>query len=359
MHRFLFDLMKKFELCFSFPEDDCHYLIPELLDKQEPAAASAFRPRDCLNFEYHYPILPEGLLPRFIVRTHMLSEGQYRWRTGVILKFEDNSALVKSDVLDRKVFIHVSGPVGGRRRLLAIIRSDFEHIHGAIRNLQPKEMIPLPNSPSIVIPFQELLVMEQSGREYLPKVVGDRVVDININEVLNGVDIETSRRRAEPIEDLAPRIRLFCSYSHKDEMLRNEMETHLKLLQRQGLIETWHDRKIEAGDDWKADIDKNLERAEVILLLVSADFIASDYCYEKEMERALERQRNGEARVIPIIVRDVNWRIAPFSRLQALPKNGLAITKWEDKDSAWRNVSEGVERVVSEIRLKLLNQPFP
>jgi internalin A len=143
---------------------------------------------------------------------------------------------------------------------------------------------------------------------------------------------------------------LFYSYSHKDENLRNELETHLKLLQRQGLIESWHDRDIEAGDEWKRKIDDNLERADIILLLVSADFIASDYCYEIEMRRALERHEKEEARVIPVVVRDVNWRTAPFAGLQALPKDALAVTKWADKDSAWRNVSEGIEKVAGQMR---------
>jgi internalin A len=116
----------------------------------------------------------------------------------------------------------------------------------------------------------------------------------------------------------------------------------------------WHDRKIEASGDWAQEIDENLERADIILLLVSADFIASDYCYEKEMTRALERGREGKARVVPVIVRDVNWRKAPFAKLQALPKGGLAVTKWGDRDSAWRNVSEGIERVVEEIRQGLM-----
>jgi internalin A len=145
-------------------------------------------------------------------------------------------------------------------------------------------------------------------------------------------------------------VRLFYSYSHKDESLRNKLETHLKLLQRQGLIEPWHDRKIEAGDEWKRKIDENLERAAIILLLVSADFITSDYCYEKEMQQALERHEQREVRVIPVVVRDVNWRIAPFAELQALPKDGKAVTLWEDRDSAWPNVSEGIERVVEEMR---------
>jgi internalin A len=352
MRRFIFDLMKKFELCFSFPDDDMHYLIPELLDKQEPAEAAEFKSEECLNFQYHYPVLTEGLLPRFIVRTHTLSEGLSRWRTGVILSFEGNHALVKADVQDKKVFIKVSGPVPGRRRLLAVIRSDFERIHHDIRNLQPKEMIPLPDYPEVVTPYQELLVMEQNGMKKFPKVVGTEIVELDVQELLNGVDLEGTRRRERVMDERRQALRLFYSYSHKDENLRNELETHLKLLQRRGLIETWQDRNIEAGDKWERKIDENLERADIILLLVSADFIASDYIYGQEMEWALEREKNGEARVIPVIVRDVNLKDAPFAGLQYLPKDGLAVTEWKSKDSAWRNVSEGIERVVEELRKK-------
>jgi internalin A len=352
MHRFLLDLMKKFDLCFGFADNDAHYLIPELLDKQEPADTVAFQPEKCLNFQYHYSVLPEGLLPRFIVRTHTLSELLPRWRTGVILKFENNRALVKADVQDKKVFISVSGPTSGRRQLLAIIRSDFERIHHDIRNLQPQEMIPLPGYPAEVVPYKELLVMEQTGRKQFPKVVDGQVLDLDIHRLLNGVDIEGTRRREGVVNERGQAVRLFYSYSHKDEHWRTQLETHLKLLHRRGLIDPWYDRNIEAGDEWKQRIDENLEHADIILLLVSADFIASDYCYEKEMKRAIERQERKEARVIPIIVRDVDWKDTPFAKLQALPKDGLAITKWSDKDSAWRNVSEGIKKVVEEIRKK-------
>jgi internalin A len=356
MHRFIFDLMKKFELCFSFPDDDACYLVPELLDKQEPEETAEFNPAECLNFEYHYPVLPEGLLPRFIVRTSSLSEGpeesKLRWRTGVILRFEDCRALVKADLQDKRIFIHVKGPAASRRRLLAIIRSDFERIHRDIRKLEPQEMVPLPEHPNVVMPYQELLVMERSGMTTFPKVVGAGVTELNVQRLLNGVDLEGTRRSERELEWRSDAVQLFLSYSHKDESLRNELETHLKLLQRQRLIETWYDRLIEAGDEWKEKIDDNLERAEIILLLVSADFIASDYCYEKEMRRALERHEKGEARVIPVIVRDVNWSRAPFAKLQALPKDSLAVTKWPDKDSAWRNVSEGIEKVAEEMRKK-------
>ncbi|HEY0081118.1 MAG TPA: COR domain-containing protein [Pyrinomonadaceae bacterium] len=351
MRRFIFDLMKKFDLCFSFPGDECHYLIPELLDKQEPEETAQFEPEECLNFQYHYPVLPEGLLPRFIVRTHTLSEGLPRWRSGVILKFEENRALVKADVQDRKVFVSVSGALAGRRRLLAVIRSDFDRIHGDIRNLQPQEMIPLPAHPKAVVSYQEMLLMEQSGVKTLPKGVDGRVVELDVNELLNGVDLKGTRQRREKrMDELHQAVRLFYSYSHEDESLRNRLETHLKILQHQKLIEGWKDRDIEAGEDWKQKIDENLERAQIILLLVSPDFIASDYCYEKEMKRALERHEKGEARVIPVIVRDVNWRIAPFAGLKALPRDGKAVDTWENQDTAWREVSEEIQRVAERMR---------
>src|ERR1035441_1649714 len=108
---------------------------------------------------------------------------------------------------------------------------------------------------------------------------------------------------------------VFFSYSHKDEDLRDQLEGHLSGLRRQGVISTWHDRRITAGSELENAIDKNLSEADVILLLVSPDFINSDYCYEREMIRAMERHKNGEARVIPVILRACDWHELPFGQL--------------------------------------------
>ena len=147
-----------------------------------------------------------------------------------------------------------------------------------------------------------------------------------------------------------PALCVFLSYSHKDENLRKQLETRLKLLQRQGVIASWHDRLIGAGQEWKEQISRNLEQADIILLLVSADFIASDYCYDVEMARALARHKTGKARVIPVIVRDVDWSDAPFAKLQALPRDGKAVRLWSDRDAAWRNVAEGIKKAAEELR---------
>jgi hypothetical protein len=145
-------------------------------------------------------------------------------------------------------------------------------------------------------------------------------------------------------------IHLFYSYSHKDEELRNQLETHLALLRRQGFIHQWHDRRIGAGQEWAGAIDVNLESAQIILLLVSADFIASDYCYEQEMARAIERHEAGEACVIPVILRAVDWTDAPFAKLQALPKDGKPVTAWVDRDAAWLDVARGIRKAVEALR---------
>ena len=143
---------------------------------------------------------------------------------------------------------------------------------------------------------------------------------------------------------------VFYSYSHRDERLRDVLATHLSLLRREGVISEWHDRRITPGDPWQQSIDENINNADIILLLVSADFIASDYCWGKEVLRAIERHASGAARVIPIIVRPVDWAGAVFGKLQALPENGKPITLWTNRDLAWVNVVKGMRTAVEALR---------
>src|SRR5262245_42862483 len=143
-------------------------------------------------------------------------------------------------------------------------------------------------------------------------------------------------------------LRVFLSYSHADERFRHELVKHLVLLVRQGLIERWDDRCIRPGDDWKSAIDDRLDQADLILLLVSADFLASDYCYDVEVRRALERHKAGEARVVPLILRPVRWKSAEFGGLMPLPTEGRPVAQWETADAAWADVAEGIARIAEE-----------
>lgn len=142
-------------------------------------------------------------------------------------------------------------------------------------------------------------------------------------------------------------LKVFVSYSHTDEKLKDAVLKHLKPLERMNLITEWHDRKLLPGDDWGEEINQNLDSADIILLLVSIDFINSKYCYDIELDRALERHEAGQCRVVPVILRGCLWQHSPFSKLQALPRDGKPAASWEDLDEALATVAEGI-RVVAE-----------
>jgi uncharacterized protein YegL len=151
-------------------------------------------------------------------------------------------------------------------------------------------------------------------------------------------------------------ITVFYSYAREDESLREQLEKRLSMLRRQGLISEWHNRQIAAGTEWAKEIDAHLETASVILLLVSSDFLASDYCYDSEMQRALERHTRGEARVIPVVLRPCKWQQAPFAHLQVLPHDGKSATEWNNLDAAFLDITQGIRKAIEQqIPLPLLS----
>jgi hypothetical protein len=138
-------------------------------------------------------------------------------------------------------------------------------------------------------------------------------------------------------------VRLFFSYSHEDEALRDELEKHLASLKHQGIIDAWHDRRIEAGEEWASQIDDQLRTADIILLLVSADFIASPYCYDLEMKEALRRHKAGEAKVIPVVLRPCDWHDLPFGKLQVATRDGRAVVKFPTLDDGFLEVVQAIK----------------
>ncbi|MEO1297906.1 MAG: toll/interleukin-1 receptor domain-containing protein [Cyanobacteria bacterium J06636_16] len=142
---------------------------------------------------------------------------------------------------------------------------------------------------------------------------------------------------------------VFISYSHKDEDLKEELEVHLSTLTRQNKIKPWQDRTLEAGTEWDPQIKAALEAAQIILLLITPRFMASNYINDVELTRALERHRAGAARVIPIILKPVDLVGTPIAQLQALPKDAKPITRWGDQDEAFLDVVKGIRRVVDSL----------
>jgi hypothetical protein len=145
-------------------------------------------------------------------------------------------------------------------------------------------------------------------------------------------------------------LEIFISYSHKDQEYRDKLVTFLTPLEFDNIIRVWHDQKIMPGQDWDKEITKTLAKSDIVLLLLSADFLASNYIRVKELKIAFERHAKQEAVVIPIIIRPCPWkRHQKLSELQALPKGGKAVSLWEDEDDALNNVFEGIEKAITHI----------
>ncbi len=145
---------------------------------------------------------------------------------------------------------------------------------------------------------------------------------------------------------------VFVSYSHADAEIKTQLIKHLEPLKKLGLIDTWHDQQIKPGDEWSKEISKNLSSSDIILLLISIDFINSKYCYDIELEQALEMHQHGKAVVIPIILRQCLWQYTPFAALQALPKDGKAIKSFADIDDVLTSVAAGIRIVADDLSTK-------
>ena len=191
-HRFILDMMRKFEICFEYPDSaGRRYLIPEQLPKNEPELNWDIA--GALNFEYHYTVLPPGLISRFIVLTHRkLTHRPTYWRSGVVLKFDGNMSLIRADTENKQIYISILGPTPGRRRALTAIRSTFDYIHNAYPKIGAKEKVPLPDAPRLVVDYRHLLVLEEEGEtSFIPEGASKRY---DVQDMLNGIEDNRSNR---------------------------------------------------------------------------------------------------------------------------------------------------------------------
>lgn len=141
-------------------------------------------------------------------------------------------------------------------------------------------------------------------------------------------------------------VKIFISYAREDEAYKDKLQTSLAILQREGFIDTWDDRQILGGQVWDDKIKAALDAAQIILLLVSADFLASAYIFDVEIKHAMEKHHSKKAIVVPIILRSCLWEIAEFNGLTAFPKDGLPVGSWEDEDEAFFDIVSGIKQLI-------------
>jgi hypothetical protein len=192
-----------------------------------------------------------------------------------------------------------------------------------------------------------LQVVEHAESKPLPAKKGN----IPLSDSIEPISInETSKKGIATNTKVTSPLKIFYCYAREDKDLCDLIDKHLGILKRLGQVVGWYDREIQAGTEWEREIKENLDTASLILLLVSADFIASDYCYGVEMAKALELHQTRRACVLPILLRPVDWRDAPFASLQMLPTGAKPITQWKDQDEALQDVVRGIRNVISSLR---------
>lgn len=278
---FIVDMMKKFELCYDI-EPDKTFLVPNLLPKDEPFTGEW---DGALAFQYHYNVLPSSIISRFIVRMNPYIHKTV-WRAGVILKDGGNTALVKADSEDRKIYLWVNGDENTRRDFLSAIRNNLSAIHKTITKIEATEKVPLPNHPNAdPVDYMFLLQLEQEKRESFPVSIGGKIVDVKVRELLNGVRLSKTGG-----------VRVFISYAHADktfvEKLANELEN-------QGMKVWWDFDRLKAGQVWQKEIERGIKQCDFFLVVLTPDAVISN-----SVDEEIAYAKSAQKRIIPLYLKE-------------------------------------------------------
>jgi hypothetical protein len=302
------------------PFAEREFIIPALLPLTSKAktAWGDSRPDDW-QLEIEYPFLHRSIIERIILRIGETYEGE-PWRSGIFCHTDEGQLLLECEYTNKQ------HSTQGRLRF-QLRGSQLERLVYALRKLVSE------TSP------------HRRYHEFLSKAGAER---IQLPEFKDEEKEHSSRLDTSKPADKT--IKLFISYSHADENHKIRLEKHLKAISRTLPLVAWSDRSLFSGEAVDEQIFQQLDTADIVLLLVSPDFINSDYCFTKEMERALQRYANAGNVVIPVIVRHTaSWRDHDIGQIVALPKDGKPLAKWEDADEFWGSVEDGIREQVKKL----------
>jgi internalin A len=277
---FIVDMMKKFELCYDI-EPDKSFLVPDLLPKDEPFTGEW---DGALAFQIHYNVLPSSIISRFIVRMNAFVHKTV-WRSGVVLKSGGNTALIKADTEDRKIYIWINGDEPTRRDFLSAIRMEFDAIHKTIAKIESTEKVPLPNQANAdPVDYAFLLQLERDARESFPVSIDGKIVDVNVRELLNGI---------RPSKNQAAKV--FISYSHQDKSFVKKLAGELE---GQGMKVWWDFDNLKGGQDWQKEIERAIKQCDFFLVALTPDAVTSEW-----VGNEITYASNAQKTIIPLHVK--------------------------------------------------------
>lgn len=338
---FIVAMMKQFELLFQI--DEHHYLIPGLLSEKQQAYH--FDSKDLtLHFVIEYvDFLPTAIIPRLMVKLNKYIYQQQIWKTGMVLEEKllfNSLANIVLDKESRKLLIDIKGE--RNRDFLTVIRETVKEINSSYQDLDVREWVPLPElhrGEEVLVDYEELLGYESANElQFFSGKLRKRFL---VADLLNGIEQPEARQHFHSC-------RIFLSYSKEDLAFKEELTKHLMPLIRLNKAKLWDESYIEAGDDRNTVLFDELEKADLVLCLISANFIASEFCYTDQLKQALANHQSGTQKVIPIKIKASNWDNLEIARLESLPKEG-----WIDELSnheSWTLISQQIEQVIDQIK---------
>jgi internalin A len=348
MHPFLLALMEKFELCFPIEGDEEVYLVPGLLNANQPRELKRFTGGKAQKIQFRYEdVRPPGLLPRFIVRSHTLSVRQPRWLRGVVLARGKARALVRGDHEGRVTDVFIIGDETDERVWLSeLILSEMRLLND---RLPVRTFVESEAQPGA---WTELELLREAARRN-EETRAERLAD----GATVMVPVQQTLREVESPEASAPKsypLPLFICYAQANERTVKQLIPSLKVLARRGYVAPWRDTDLVPGEDWDETIKERLAEAKIILFMVSREFLASDYITQQERPLAMKLMGEEKAVVVPVILSPCSHTEEDFARLENLPRKGKPVSSFNPRDEAWVLVEDGLKKAVEQAR-KLSN----
>ena len=355
-HAFILELMRAFQLCFASYQDDgipMRFLVPELLSDFEPEMSENWEDAP-LSLRYRYDILPPGILPRFIVRTHALSDDAPHWRHGVVLAHSDAKALVRVESDRSEVQMFVLGPDSETRRILAaILRSELKLLNKEIKT-QPIEEMKLSSVEERWIGVRALFEVEQADRpvQRLP-VQPEGTADIDVAVELDKVLPTSARAIENKSSDAPPPVRVFVSYAHDDERQLKRLDAILEVLEQQHGIEPWMDKRLISGNDWDDEVRRRLEKMDIFLFIASQASLVRPYIRDTELRRALERRKTDFVEIVAVKLEPCAYDDDPIlGRIQRLAPKIKSIVEVTPRSVGWEEVRKDLLPVIERVRTR-------
>ncbi|HYO62227.1 MAG TPA: COR domain-containing protein [Pyrinomonadaceae bacterium] len=353
-HGFILDLMRAFQLCYASEEQEgkpTRYLVPELLPEFEPRMAEHWE-KAPVRLRYRYEVLPPGFLPRFIVRTHALSDGAPHWRHGVVLRHAKAAALIRAETDRPELHVFVLGGSDETRGVLvAMVRRELESLHGELK-MQPVEELELTGEGGQWISVKSLREVEtpDAPRQKLP-VQPEGTAEVNVSRELDKLlPAEARRIDREPETAPAP-VRLFVSYAHEDERQLKRLDAILDVLEQQHGLTSWHDKRLIAGSEWDEEIRRRLEEMDIFLFIASMTSLVRPYIKDPELRRARERHAKREVEIVTVKLEPCACDEDSFlGKLQRLAPKFKSIAQAKLKSEAWEQVRKDLLPVIGRVR---------